>query len=280
LGKCALHNTGLCKQLAKCEGSKIVISARRESELQRVKTECLDANPGLIENSIFVLPLDMTDYSQHEPAFRQVLDTFGKLDILISNAGRSQRAKWHEIETEVDKQLFDLNVFSLVNLNRIVVRHFLQTGRGQLAVMSSLAGKIGLPNSCTYTGSKFALHGYFESLRNEIRNTKIKITIICPGPVFSNFLKEAFTSHAGEKVNQKHSSSDKRMTADRCGYLSLVGIANKLEEIWVSPFPMLPFTYLAAYQPFIYSIVTRLLNSSGAFAKMRDNRDVMQSRNE
>jgi len=80
------------------------------------------------------------------------------LDILVSNAGRSQRAKWHEISPEVDKELFELNVFSLINLNRIVTRHFLEVGRGQLVVMSSIAGKIGAPQSGSYTGSKFALH--------------------------------------------------------------------------------------------------------------------------
>jgi len=266
---------GLAKELAQCPGSKIVLSARREDELKRVKRECLAENPKREDNSILVLPLDMTNYSSHEPCFQKVLSTFGRLDLLVSNAGRSQRAKWHEIETEVDKQLFDLNVFSLVNLNRIVLKYFFKEGKGHLAVMSSLAGKIGAPNSGSYTGSKFALHGYFESLRNEVRGKNVDITMICPGPVFSGVLKEAFTSKVGEKVDQDHSPSDRRMTADRCGFLSLLGIANRLEELWLAPFPIIPLTYLSAYQPFLFSLCSKII-LSGAFAKLRDNKDVLE----
>jgi len=81
--------------------------------------------------------------------------------VLISNAGRSQRAAWEDIDLEVDRELFDLNVFSLVNLNRKVVRYFLNQGSGQLAVTSSIGGKIGIPYSGSYTASKFALHVRF-----------------------------------------------------------------------------------------------------------------------
>jgi len=240
---------GIVKELAKCQGSKIVISARREDELKRVKGDCIAANPSRKKDSILVLPLDMTDYSSHAPALKKVLDTFGKLDVLVSNAGRSQRALWHEIEPEVDKQLFELNVFSLINMNRLVLRHFFEAGEGHLAVMSSIAGKIGAPNSGSYTASKFALHGYFESLRNEIRGRNIAITMICPGPVFSDVLKNAFTSQKGESVDQDHSPGDRRMTAERMGHLSLVAIANQLEETWASPFPIIFLTYLSAYLP-------------------------------
>lgn len=125
-----------------------------------------------------------------------------QVDVLISNAGRSQRASWAETELAVDKELFELNVFSLINLNRIIVRHWLKVGQpGQLCIMSSVAGKMGVYHSGSYSGSKFALHGYFDSLRNETRNNGIDITIICPGPVFSPILKQAFTSQAG-KVRQ------------------------------------------------------------------------------
>ena len=76
----------------------------------------------------------------------------------MNNAGRSQRAYWENIDIQVDKDLFELNVFSLVNLSRIVLRYFLEHGGGQFAVVSSAAGKVGVPNSGTYTASKHALH--------------------------------------------------------------------------------------------------------------------------
>lgn len=81
-----------------------------------------------------------------------------QLDILVNNAGRSQRAKWENIETAVDKEMFDLNVFSVVSLSRLAVKHFLEMGGGQIVNNSSLAGILPVPMSATYCGTKHALH--------------------------------------------------------------------------------------------------------------------------
>jgi len=266
---------GLAKELAKCS-AKIVLSARRKDELERVKAECLSINKKMKTDDILVLPMDMTDYSSHEPAFQKVLDHFGRLDVLISNAGRSQRANWVDIELEVDKSLFELNVFSIINLNRKVLRYFLDNKRGQLAITSSTAGRVGVPYSGSYTGSKFALHGYFESLRNEIGDT-VPITMLCPGPTFSGFLKEAFTGKSGSKFNQDVRPNDRRMTADRCAYLSLVAMANRLEESWMGLFPVVPLTYFVVYQPFLSQILMKYLTKSGMFMKLRDSRQSMDT---
>lgn len=90
------------------------------------------------------------------------------MDILINNAGRSQRAVWEEIDIQVDKQMFDLNVFGVISLSRIAVRHFNTRGKGCIAVTSSLAGIIGVPFSGSYTGSKHAIH-----VSNKITNKPI-----------------------------------------------------------------------------------------------------------
>lgn len=76
----------------------------------------------------------------------------------MHNAGRSQRANWENIDIKVDKEAFDLNVFSIVNLTRVVLKYFLQQGKGHVAVNSSIAGIMGVPFSASYTGSKHALH--------------------------------------------------------------------------------------------------------------------------
>lgn len=81
-----------------------------------------------------------------------------QLDILVNNAGRSQRAQWENIDLTVDKQMFDLNVFSVMSLSRLMVKHFLQTGGGHLVITSSLAGIASVPRSATYCGTKHALH--------------------------------------------------------------------------------------------------------------------------
>merc|ERR1712212_546214 len=158
-------------------------------------------NHGAKDDKVLVLPFDLCEFERHEEAFKSILAKYGKLDVLINNAGRSQRARWEFTAMEVDRALFELNVFSVINLSRVVLPYMLQKGQGCLAVMSSSAGKAGAPFSGSYTGSKHALHGYFESLRTEKMATGIKVTMLCPGPTFSNLLAGAATEKAGEAFN-------------------------------------------------------------------------------
>ncbi|CAG7821535.1 unnamed protein product, partial [Allacma fusca] len=122
----------------------------------------------------------MVDLKSHEPALQKILDHFGKLDVLISNAGRYIKGDWHEIDLAVDKELFEVNVFSVINMNRLVVKHFLRVGGGQIAVVSSVAGKVGVVLSGPYSASKHALQGYFNTLRMETYRKNIHVTLICP----------------------------------------------------------------------------------------------------
>lgn len=269
---------GLAKEYANWN-AKLVLSARRKDELERVKKECLAANPKLKSDNILIVPFDMTNLSAHEESFKTIIAHFGKLDVLISNAGRSQRAQWQDIDLQVDRELFDLNVFSLVHLNRIVLRHFLDKNAGHLAVVSSIAGVIGAPFSGTYSGSKFALHGYFDSLRNELRTTNIQVSILCPGPTFSQLLGQCFTAKPGETFKQEMQSSDKRMTAERCAQLMVVAMANGIEQSWISIFPIVPLVYLQAYFPYISAKLSAVLGRRGVYMKLRDSRDTLKKEN-
>ena len=81
-----------------------------------------------------------------------------QLDVLVNNAGRSQRATWTDIDIQVDRDLFETNVFGLLNLSRVVVPYFVSKKQGHIAVTSSIAGKFGAPCSASYNASKHALH--------------------------------------------------------------------------------------------------------------------------
>ncbi|XP_077290720.1 dehydrogenase/reductase SDR family member 7 [Arctopsyche grandis] len=266
---------GLALTCAKV-GAKLVLSARREEELKRVKKECIAISNGkLIDADILVLPMDISDIKSHQKLFDNVLDAFGKLDILVNNAGKSQRALWEDIEVEVDRSLFELNVFGLVNLTRIAVKYFLSRGEGHVAVTSSTAGIMGVPFSGSYTASKHAIHGYFNSLRTEKFTKNLKITVFCPGPTFTNFLQESFTSKIDEKYGQSVQSNDKRMTAERCGYLFAVALANKIEESWAAVFPIILLSYLNIYFPNLMKRIFIILGPK-YLLKLRDSRVAMK----
>lgn len=116
------------------------------------------SNNQLQDNDILVIPLDMLDFDSHKKHFDHAVRHFGTVDILINNAGRSQRALWEEIDVKVDQQMFNLNVFSTLNLSRIALKHFNAKGSGQIAVTSSVTGIVSMPFSPTYTASKYAIH--------------------------------------------------------------------------------------------------------------------------
>lgn len=130
----------------------------------------LDLSKGqLQEQDILIIPFDVTDLSVHNSVFDQALKHFGTVDILVNNAGRSQRALFENIEMKVDKQMFDLNVFAVVNLSRLAVNYFNEKGSGHVAVVSSLAGVFGVPYSATYTASKHAIHVIYEKFFNDFK---------------------------------------------------------------------------------------------------------------
>ncbi|CAG7816755.1 unnamed protein product [Allacma fusca] len=224
----------IAKEFAKC-GAKLALSARRHDQLERVKTECLAQNSSLKDEDILVLPLDMVDFKSHEPAFQRVKEKFGKVDVLISNAGRSQRANW---------------------------------GGGQVAVVSSVAGKTGFPHAGSYAGSKHAIQGYFNSLRMEMYGKNVDVTLLCPGPVYSDIGDNAFTTKAGEKAHKKVLPTDKRMTAERCAQLSLVALANRLNESWISLPPIVPALYFLTYFPLLSSALLKLVGGDAILKAM------------
>lgn len=255
-------------------GARLVISARREQLLESVKEKCVHS--GASPEDILVLPMDVCDLTSHKPNFEKILERFGRLDILINNAGRSQRARWEKISPEVDLDIFTLNVFSVVSLTRTVLDHMLTNRSGTVAVMSSTAGKAGVPFSGTYTGSKHAVHGYFESLRTEKVGSGLEVCLLCPGPTFSDLLRVAATEKPGEKFGESMKTSDKRMTAERCAQLSLVAIANKLPESWICFRPVLTLMYLTQYCPALTKAAMRFLKPE-FLSKIRDSRNALDS---
>lgn len=268
-------SSGIGKHLAIVlarNGAKLVLSARRENELKAVREECLAVSKGeLSKDDILVLPVDMLDLDSHDKHLTTVLEHFGTLDILVNNAGRSQRATWESIDIKVDREMFELNVFSVINLSRKVLRYFLEVkkGQGHLAVTSSGAGLTGVPFSASYLGAKHALHGYFKGLI--VEQPSIDVTLFCPGPIATNFLQEAFTANPEEKFGGSTAGDQRRMTAERCGELFAVALANKVHLAWCGLSPVNILMYLSQYYPNVTMLILKLLGPAGV-KKIREGK--------
>lgn len=247
----------LANQLAKC-GAKLILSARREQELQRVKRHCLQ-HSNLEDEDILVLPLDLLDRKSHEAKTEAAIQHFGHIDVLINNGGRSQRSLFLETSLEVYEALMELNFLGTVSITKQVLPHMTQRGSGSIVTVSSVVGLAGAPLATGYSATKHALQGFFNSLRTELTDfPKILISTVCPGPVQSKIVDNAFTEALDKPVSTV-ASQEYKMSTSRCVRLMLAGIANGVQEMWIAQQPFLMFYYLWQYTPTLAWFITNKL---------------------
>ena len=263
---------GLAVELAGL-GAKLVLSARRKTELDRVKQECL-ATGRVQSDDVLVLPLDLLDYDSHAGAADTALNHFGHIDVLINNAGRSQRALAEETETAVDKAMLDLNVVGTLSVTKAVLPSMLKRKAGHIVCISSTAGKLPAVISASYSTSKYAVQGFFNTLRMEVADRNVSVTLVCPGPVVSDGSANAMTAKIDELVGA-HSVDDKRkIPTQRCAHLVVVAIANRLGEVWIARNPILFFTYLSQYMPTITTWIGKPVAQKRIRAFKEGSRDI------
>ncbi len=216
----------LALQLAQ-QGARLILSARREKELKRV-----GALTKLPELDLMLLPFDLKDTSRASGLAAQIMNKFGRIDILINNGGQSQRSEVSETTEETERHLMEVNYFSAVNLAKAVLPYMLRIKSGHIVVVSSIAGKFGFYLRSSYSAAKHALHGYFESLRLENESKGIKVLMVCPGKVKTNISLNASlakgTTHG--KMDESHVNA---LSAEDAAKQIIVAILNNDEEIFV-----------------------------------------------
>jgi len=163
------------------EGAKVAIASRTRSELQ--ETAALMKDKGA--SDVLIEVADVTDKEQVETMVKNVVDKFGGIDVLINNAGGSQRTKGplETLDSDDLRSLLDLNVVSVHIVTSAVLRQSMLESGGRIVNISSRAGKVGLPNYSFYCASKFALEGLTASLAEELKDRNIFVNTLSPGMV-------------------------------------------------------------------------------------------------
>ncbi|XP_020593486.1 dehydrogenase/reductase SDR family member 7-like [Phalaenopsis equestris] len=194
---------------------------------------------------IEILPLDL---ASGEEALKDAVQKAESLfsgsgvDYMVHNAAFERPKRKAVDETEEGIQTtFNINVLGTITLTKLLVSFMLKRRRGHFIVMSSAAGKCPAPGQAIYSASKNALNGYFHTLRSELYSEGIKITVVCPGPI-----ETSSTSGAG---SSSISSSERRVSSERCAELTIVAATHGLKEAWISYHPVLLVMYLAQYMP-------------------------------
>jgi len=208
------------------EGAKLAISSRNEAELERVKSNC----PRGVE--VEVIPMDVSHFDSVPIAAQRVLDRFGFINILINNAGISQRALVKDTVLEVDKKLMDVNYLGTVAVTKAVLPAMIQQRFGHIVTISSVLGKYGVAHRSGYSASKHALHGFFDSLRAELEGEQVDITMICPGYVHTNVTINALKGD-GSKNNVMADSTAGGMEPVEFARKALRAISRRSPEVYI-----------------------------------------------
>lgn len=210
-------------------GASLVLSSRKEAALLAVKKECIGAS------QVDILVLDLEDHDGLESSFEKNIHMLKDVDILVNNGGISQRSKVAETDFSVYKKLMDVNYLGTVQLTRLMLPYFLKRNAGHFVVMSSVAGKFGVPYRSGYSGAKMALHGFFDALRAEVSKTEIQVSIICPGFVKTDISKNAMTGD-GKKYEKMDEAQEKGMDVTVLAKEILKAVQNHKAEVYFGGF--------------------------------------------
>lgn len=175
------------------KGARLILSARRAEQLEQVRGRCQQPQRHT------VLPLDMANGTTLDAALAAV-KRIGTVDVLVNNAGISQRSMARETGIDVVRNLMEVNFFAQVVLTQGVLPAMVAQRSGVIANLASIAGKIGNPKRSGYCASKHALVGYMDALRAELKDTGVAVCTICPGFVQTNISVNALTAD-GSQLN-------------------------------------------------------------------------------
>jgi dehydrogenase/reductase SDR family protein 7 len=210
------------------EGAIVVLSARRQDELERVRDRCLD----LGATGTLVVPLDVTDEDAMPVAVEAVRGRFDRIDTLINNAGIAQRSLCVDTDMAVYRRLMEVDVLGQIALTKAVLPVMLEQGAGHIAVTASVAGKVGAPYGTGYCAAKHAVMGFFDALRAEVAGKGIRVTTITPG-----YVRTDISFHALKGDGSEFGTMDQNiaggMDVDRCAQVILKGFRRGKPEIAV-----------------------------------------------
>ncbi len=189
------------------QGALVIITGRNQTNLNAAAEELQAAN---IRHHAIVC--DSSSEEQTRTMIQEVVSKFGRIDLLINNAGISMRSMFETVNLQVLKQVMDINFWGTVYATHAALPH-LKKSKGGIIGISSIAGYRGLPVRTGYSASKFAMNGFLEALRTELIGTGIHVLTACPGFTASNIRNTSLTAD-GSIAGETMRAEEKMMTAE------------------------------------------------------------------
>ncbi|WP_158795875.1 SDR family NAD(P)-dependent oxidoreductase [Pedobacter sp. L105] len=177
-------------------GYKVAATSRNAEEIGRVITAD--------KENLLALTVDITDEGSVNSAITKTIAHFGKLDVIVNNAGYSIYGSVEVLSNEEFRKTIDVNLFGTINVIRAAMPHFRQQRSGYIFNISSVAGYKGFANSPSYAAGKFAVIGLSESLAEEIKPFGVKVTVVAPGFFRTSFLDKGDELISENAIDEYH----------------------------------------------------------------------------
>jgi short-subunit dehydrogenase len=224
--------------------ARIILSARRESELERVKAACARSD------HCTVAPLDLSRQEDIEAVADRMLQRFGTVDILVNCGGISQRSLLIETDVSVDRRIMEVDYFSGVTLTKKLLPSMVAKGSGHIIAVSSIVGMFGFPLRSAYSAAKHAMHGFYESLWAELHAQGIRVTVVCPGRILTSVSLHALTKDGTPHGEMDHGQAS-GITAETCARKIINAVRRNKREAYIGKKDLL-MIYFKRYIPWLY----------------------------
>lgn len=223
----------LARQLATRYGAGLclVLAARKRDALEAVAEICRAKGC-----QVLVVPTDVSIEAQCRQLVQATADAFGRIDTLVNNAGISAQALLQEVKAEDlhwYEDLMRVNLWGSVWCTHAALPYLKET-QGRIVAVSSLAGLIGVPGRTAYSASKFAMTGFFEALRAELKPAGVSVTTAYPGVVLTDIRAHGLNAK-GQIAGSSGLREDNAMTVSECAYLIASGIQKRQREVVMTP---------------------------------------------
>jgi len=180
------------------EGAHVILSGRNAEALAEVAADCAQGNA-----TALVLPFEATDHpaglAAAEQAWAWAAERSGGIDILFNNAGISQRSLAVDTDYAVYEQIIAVDLLAPIALTQALIGRMVARGKGRIAMVSSVAGKVGVPLRTAYSAAKFGLIGYANALRSEVTGAGLQVHVIAPGSVRTNVSRNALNADGSRR---------------------------------------------------------------------------------
>ncbi|MFT4152230.1 SDR family oxidoreductase [Parafilimonas sp.] len=199
-------------------GAKVATCGRNHDKLYELQAQ----HPS---RPLHTLVADVTNESDCKRFIDSTIAVFGKIDILINNAGISMRGLFRDLELDVIKQVMNVNFFGAVYCTKFALTSLIEN-KGTIVGISSIAGYRGLPGRTGYSSSKFALQGFLESLKTELKDDGVHVMWVSPG-FTSSRIRDNALNDKGERQKENPMDEDKMMSAEACARHLLNAVMKK-----------------------------------------------------